>query len=104
MSIITLNAAYYGEYRSNNTFNEVGKTVTFQADIYTNYDCRIYIYTYVEGYTFNFATIPINTPGTYSVTRTIPENAIIILYCVVTRDYSHADAFVYTDNWRLIIQ
>lgn len=103
MSIITLNAAYYGEYRSNNTFNEVGKTVTFQADIYTNYDCRIYIYTYVEGYTSNFATIPINTPGTYSVTRTIPENAAEVLYRVEPRDYSHADAFVYTDNWRLII-
>ena len=26
-----------------------------------------------------------------------------VLYRVEPRDYSHADAFVYTDNWRLII-
>lgn len=103
MNIITLNTAYYCEYRSNNAFNELGKTVTFQADIYTNYDCRITIYTHVGAYTSSFTTIPINTPGTYSVTREIPENATLILYRVEPRDYSHADAFVYTDNWRLII-
>ena len=103
MSIISLNAAYYAEFRSRNIFNEVGKTAIFQADIYSNYDCRICIYTYVEGYTSSFTTIPINTPGTYSVTRDIPENTTVILYRVEPRVYSQEDAFVYTDNWRLTI-
>ena len=102
MSMITPGTAYYGEYKSFNDFNEVGKTVTFQVDIYSNYDCRICIYTYVEGYTSSFTTVPINTPGTYSVTRDIPENTTVILYRVEPMVYSQEDAFVYTDNWSVI--
>lgn len=103
MSIINLNVPYYGEYRSYNTFNEVGKTVTFQVDACSNYDCRLYIYTYTGSYSSQWTLVPANTPGTYSVTRTIPQNTEHILYRMEPRNYSSEQSFCYTDNWRLIL-
>ena len=104
ISISLLNDAYYADYRSNLDFNELNKTVTFQADIYSNYDCRLCIYIYTGSYTSSYTTIPVNVQGTYSVTKTIPENTTQIIYRVEPRVYSHDDAFVYMDNWQLIIQ
>ena len=101
--MITLNTAYYGEYRSSNNFNEFGKTVTFSADIYTNYECSIRIYTYKNGYSQSITYVPANTPGTYTVTRSIPDDIVHILYRVEPRSYTNNDAFCYTDNWRLTI-
>ena len=103
MSMITSGTLYYGEYRSFNDFNEVGRTVTFQADIYSNYSCNLRIYYYIKGYVANVVNIPTNTPGTYSITISIPEDATHVLYRVEPRSYTHEDAFVYTDNWVLTI-
>ena len=103
MSIITLNSAYYGEYESHNDFNEVGKKVTFLVDVYSNYECYVFIYTYVGQYTHSSVWIPANTPGTYSVTRTIPQNADHIVYRVEPRGWAQEDSFTYMDNWRLTI-
>lgn len=101
--MLNLNEPYYCEFRSSNKFNETGKTVTFQADIDTNYACQIRIYHYVDAYNINFINVPANSPGTYSITAEIPDNARFILYRVEPRNYDHDDAFCYTDNWRLII-
>ena len=98
-----MNYPYYGEHRSDNEYNEVGKTVTFTVDIYSNHTCRLYIYVYAGSYNPYYITIPANTPGTYSVTRVIPSNVEHILYRVEPRDYTDSNMFCYTDNWRLTI-
>lgn len=104
MSIINLNIPYYGEARSSNAFNEAGKTITFQADIYSNYTCRLFIYTYINGaYSHNHVIIPPNTSGTFSVTRTIPQDTEHTLFRVEPIEYSYENAFCYTDNWKLTL-
>lgn len=104
MSMINLNIPYYGEVRISNAFNEAGKTITFQADIYSNYTCRLFIYTYINGaYSHNSVTIPPNTSGTFSVTRTIPQDTEHTLFRVEPREYSYENAFCYTDNWKLTL-
>ena len=104
ITMFVLNTAYYADYESFGDFNELGKTVTFAADVYTNYACSIRIYTYVGGYTQSIVDIPSNSSGTYSVSRTIPSDATKIIYRVEPRSYSNSDAFCYTDNWRLTFQ
>lgn len=89
---------------SNNAFNEIGKKVTFQADIYVNYAGFIRIYSYNGSYIITTTTIPANIPDNYSVTATIPNDATFIRYRVEPRDYTHSDSFCYTDNWKLIFQ
>lgn len=104
MSLKTSNQQFWAEYQSYNTFNEVNKTVTFQADIYTNYNGFLKIYSYAGSYIVASTTVPANIHDTYSITTIIPNNATVIRYRVEPRDYIHNDSFCYTDNWRLIFQ
>ncbi len=103
MSMINLNDPYYGEVRGDNGYN--GKTITFQADVYSNYTSRIIIYTLVEGvYSHNRVNISPNTAGTYSVTRTVPLNTDEILFRVEPLEYSYENSFCYMDNLKINIQ
>lgn len=103
MTMFNVGTVYYVEYRSNNEFNELGKNLTFSADIYSNYACRLYIYYYTTQYIQRYVDVPINAWGTYSINLSIPENASSVLYRVEPRDYAHEDAVVYTDNWVLTV-
>ncbi len=92
---------YYLDFRSINLFDEVGKSVTFTADVCSNYDCKLVIYTYTGSYSQLWTLIPANTPGTYSVSRTIPLGVEHILYRVEPCTFDSGNCYCYTDNWRL---
>ena len=94
---------YYLDYKSENNFDEIGKTVTFTADIYSNREAYLKIYTYTTGYSSSSTLIPANTPGNYSVTRSIGPNVTNILYRVEAIVYD-AEGYIYIDNLRLVIQ
>lgn len=94
---------YYIDYKSENNFDEIGKTVTFTANICSNYNVYLKIYTFTTNYSSSNTLIPANTPGNYSVTRSINPNVTYILYRVEASVYA-ADGYIYIDNLRLVIQ
>lgn len=101
MSQYTVNTAYYLGFIS---LNEIGKTVTFTADVYCTTICHIKIYTLIDGtYLSKYTTIPANTMGTYSIQHTIPSNTGRIIYRIEPRDYSSLDNFASIDNIQLYV-
>ena len=95
---------YYMGIRSNNLFNEIGKTVKFSADVYTNTSCELRIYVYTGSYSTYNTSIPLNTLSTYSIQHSIPSNASLVIYRVEPRIYSSLSNFVYVDNLQLELQ
>ena len=83
-------------------FNEVGRTVIFSVDVYSNTDCRLVIFDQTTIFNNSSVFIPANTPGTYQVTRTISDNAIYEWYRVSKLNAVLSD-WIYVDNWRLEI-
>ena len=94
---------YYLDYKSENNFDEIGKTVTFTANICSNYNVYLKIYTFTTNYSSSNILIPANTPGNYSVTRSINPDVTNILYRVEASVYA-TDGYIYIDNLRLVIQ
>lgn len=91
---------YYVEYVST---DEIGKTVEFTIDAYSNQACVLKIYSKINSsYTAVSVSIPANTPGTYTITTSISSQASEIRYrCEPVLANQFNGCFYYTTNWRI---
>ncbi len=79
---------------------DIGKTLTFSADIINNMDNLIYLQ--INTGTLDYIPISVDSQDNYSISKLIPDNCETI-QCILACDGGRIGK-VFTDNWKLIIE
>ena len=79
---------------------DIGKTLTFSADIINNMDNAISLQ--INTGTLDYIPIPADSQDNYSISKLIPDNCETIS-CILACNGARVGK-VFTDNWKLIIE
>ena len=79
---------------------DIGKTLTFSADILNKMDNQISLQ--INTGTLDYIPIPVDSQDTYSISKLIPDDCETI-QCILACNGARIGK-VFTDNWKLIIE